>query len=345
MAPKVFITGVTGYIGGDALYALNKAHPDWEYSALIRTQEKADQVKKAYPKLRPIIGGLDDSDIIKEEASKVDIVLHTADASDHEGAAKAIAAGLEAGHSSSKPGFWLHTGGTGILTYFDESAGRLGEWEEKQFNDWDGVEELTTLPDEAFHRNVDKIVLEAGTKHGSSVKTALVCPPTIYGQGRGPVNGRSRQAYELASLVLRKGYAPIVGGGRARWNSVHVHDLADAFVLLAEAAVAGNLSGEIWGARGYFFAENGEFVWGDLSRLMARKAYELGYIKDEPKEQALSKDEAFEVADFQAVSWGLNSRSRGERLNRTLGWKPYRPSIEEEVPGILKSEKALLEKK
>jgi hypothetical protein len=37
------------------------------------------------------------------------------------------------------------------------------------------------LPDEAFHRNVDKIVLEAGAQHAASVKTAVVCPPTIYG--------------------------------------------------------------------------------------------------------------------------------------------------------------------
>lgn len=269
----------------------------------------------------------------------------TADASDHTGAAKAIAAGLEAGHSSSKPGFWLHTGGTGILTYFDDSSNRLGEWEEKQFNDWNGVSELTSLPDEAFHRNIDKIVLEAGTKHGDSVKTALVCPPTIYGQGRGPVSGRSRQAYELASLILKKGFAPVIGQGKARWNSVHVHDLADAFVLLAEAAASGDLSDEIWGPKGYHLAENGEFVWGELSKAMAKKAYELGYLKEEPKEKQLSRDEAFEIADFQAVSWGLNSRAKAERLRRVLGWNPHRQSIEETIPEILKDEKELLERK
>ncbi|KAI1866555.1 hypothetical protein JX265_007856 [Neoarthrinium moseri] len=342
MAPKVFITGSTGFIGGDALYALNQSHPDWEYSILVRTQEKADQVKAKYPKVRAVIGDLDNSKIIEEEASRADIVLHTADASDHEGAAKAIAAGLASGHSASKPGFWLHTGGTGILTYFDDSANKLGEWSEKEFNDWSGVSELTHLPDAAFHRNVDKIVLECGTAHGDAVKTAIVCPPTIYGKGRGPVSGRSRQAYELGSLILKKGYAPIIGQGKARWNSVHVHDLSDAFVLLAEAAAAGNLSEELWGAKGYHLAENGEFVWGELSKAMAKEAYELGYLKAEPAEEKLSRDEAFEIADFQAVSWGLNSRGKAERLRKTLGWKPHRQSIEDEIPEILKSEKARL---
>jgi len=105
----------------------------------------------------------------------------TADASDHEGAAKAIASGLAEGHTPSNPGFWLHTGGTGILTYDDSKNNRLGEWSTKEYNDLSGVDELTHLPDDAFHRNIDKIVLEVGTKYADRVKTALVCPPTIYG--------------------------------------------------------------------------------------------------------------------------------------------------------------------
>ena len=104
-----------------------------------------------------------------------------ADASDHEGAAKAIAEGIRSGHSKEKPGYWLHTGGTGILTWEDSENDRLGEWSDKEYNDWTGVEELTSLPDSAFHRNVDKVVLEAGNKYGDVIKTNIVCPPTIYG--------------------------------------------------------------------------------------------------------------------------------------------------------------------
>lgn len=110
-------------------------------------------------------------------------VSDAADASDHEGAAKAIAAGLVKGHSKENPGYWLHTGGTGILTYKDSENDfkGLGTWSEKQYDDLDGVGELTTLPDEAFHRNVDKIIIETGTDHQDAVKTVIVCPPTIYG--------------------------------------------------------------------------------------------------------------------------------------------------------------------
>jgi hypothetical protein len=107
-----------------------------------------------------------------------------ADASDHEGAAKAIAAGMVKGHSKIRPGYWLHTGGTGILTLADSENDfkTLGTWSDKQYNDMSGIDELMTLPDEAFHRNVDKIVIATGVSNSDAVKTIIVCPPTIYGE-------------------------------------------------------------------------------------------------------------------------------------------------------------------
>lgn len=68
-------TGITGYISGDAFVELFKKHPEYEYSALVRTQEKAQTVKKAYPNVRTVIGGNDDADILKKEAAQADIVL------------------------------------------------------------------------------------------------------------------------------------------------------------------------------------------------------------------------------------------------------------------------------
>ena len=70
------------------------------------------------------------------------------------------------------------------MTYKDSENNfqGLGKRSEKQYNDLTGIEELTHLPNEAFHRNVDTIVLETGIKHADSVKTTIVCPPTIYGE-------------------------------------------------------------------------------------------------------------------------------------------------------------------
>lgn len=75
MPTKLFITGLTGYIGGDAFYYLSQHHPNFEYSALIRSEEKAKRVREAYPNVRTVIGSLDDSEVLAREAAWADIVL------------------------------------------------------------------------------------------------------------------------------------------------------------------------------------------------------------------------------------------------------------------------------
>jgi len=334
---NIFITGATGYIGGDTLYELYNKHPEYSYTALVRTAEKGKSVTDKFPKVRTVQGDNDSSDLLKEEASKADIVIHTADASDHEGAAKAIAEGLASGHNASKPGYWLHTGGTGILTYFDSSADKFGEHTDKVFDDLDGVDELIGLPQEAFHKNVDQIVINAGTNASGAIKTAIVCPPTIYGDGRGPSLTRGRQVYELAKTVLEIQAAPVIGGGKAMWNNVHVHDLARAFVLLVEEAANNNTDPKLWGNNGYYFTENGEHVWGELSKVVAESAKEQGLLKEVQTEQ-MDMETAKKTAGFEAVSWGWNSRGKARRFKEVLGWKPQERSIEDEVPTIVKNE-------
>lgn len=224
----------------------------------------------------------------------------------------------------------------------DSDEGNLGEWSEKEYDDWEGVAELTGLPDHAFHRNVDKIVLEGTSKHSDVIKTALVCPPTIYGTGRGPVSGRGRQTYELAKLILDKQFIPIIGKGKARWNNIHVADLSDVYLLLVEAAVAGKNSPGLWGGDVYYLTENGEHIWADLARFIGKRAHELGYTGS-LQEDSLSKDAALDQAGFEAVSWGWNSRGKAQRARKVLDWKPSRRSIEEEVDEILEREHKLLQ--
>ncbi|KAB8258515.1 hypothetical protein BDV32DRAFT_68968 [Aspergillus pseudonomiae] len=346
MSTKVFVTGITGYIGGDAFHLIQQNHPNFEFSALIRTEDKAQQVREKYPKVRVVLGDLDDADKIAKEAAWADIVIHTADASDHVGAANAIAKGMIEGHSPERPGYWLHTGGTGILTYFDSEVRKVsGEPDEKVFNDWDGVDELVNLPAAAFHRNVDEIVLNIGTKYADRVKTVIVCPPTIYGRGRGPVSGRGRQVYELASFILTQKYSPQLGRGLARWNNVHVYDLSRLYDGLVRAALdpARKDDKEIWGAKGYFLSENGEHVWGDLSRLIGQQAFKHGHLTQEPEHKGWSLEEALKSpAGFEAASWGFNSRGAALRARNVLGWQPQEQSLEAEIPEILRAEAARL---
>lgn len=344
MTLKLFITGVTGYIAGDASHVIAKAHPEYEYTFLVRTEEKAEAVKKAFPSARIVIGDNDSSDLLKAEAAKADIVLHAADASDNVNAANAIRDGLVAGHSKERPGFWLHTGGTGILTFADAKAGNVGAYSDKLYNDWDGVGEVTSLPEDAFHRNVDMIVLEAGKKHADVLKTAIVCPPTIYGKGRGPSSTRGRQAYEMAKMVLQQKLTPIFGEGKARWFNVHVYDLSDVYLRLVDAIAAKNLSPELFGEKGYFFTENGQHSWSDLARWIGQEASKAGYVSS-AEEKVLEQDAASKQAGSEGVSWSLNSRAEAVRARKVLGWSPKERSLKDEVPAIVQSEHELLSKK
>ena len=70
---------------------------------------------------------------------------------------------LVAGHTKGKPGYWLPTDGSGILTYEDSDKGVYRNKSDKVYDDWDGVEELVNLPDHSFHREVNKRVLDAAT--------------------------------------------------------------------------------------------------------------------------------------------------------------------------------------
>ncbi|KAF5024061.1 hypothetical protein F66182_3857 [Fusarium sp. NRRL 66182] len=338
----IFITGTTGYIGGDAFHALYEAEPDWTYTLLVRGKDKGDRIQEKYPRVKPVIGSLDDSEVMEKAASEADVVIHTADSSDHSGAAKAIGAGLRSSHASTNPGYWIHVSGTGILCWYDQDNKRYGEapLPEQAYNDLEGVDKITSLPDTAFHRDVDKIVLDEAAKDADAVKVAIVCPPTIYGDGRGPFNQRSRQVPGLAETTIEKGFGPIIGAGKTEWDNIHVHDLSKLIVLLSKQAASSEkheYEEEIWGPKGYFFAENGSHRWSDIATLIAREAHKQGFIESAETKQ-LGAQEASEKLGFQALSWGLNSKGEARRARKYLGWKPESPSLEEWIPDAVKTE-------
>ena len=64
-----------GYIGGDALYEIAKAHPEFNYSCLVRNSEKGAQVAVQLPKAQLVYGELDDATTLEEQAKSADIVL------------------------------------------------------------------------------------------------------------------------------------------------------------------------------------------------------------------------------------------------------------------------------
>ncbi|KAI9929800.1 hypothetical protein ASPWEDRAFT_48029 [Aspergillus wentii DTO 134E9] len=331
MAPKVFLTGSTGYIGGDSLYAISAAYPDWQLSALVRNEAKAAQLTSQYPNVRAVIGDLDSADIIEEEVKNANIVGHFADC-DHVAAAKAIAKGVSH-HTPENPVWLIHTSGTGILTVEDFRNNTYGIERQKEHNDWDGIDELLNLPDDALHRDVDKIIIEAWQRNPDSVKVAIVCPPTIYGPGRGPGNQKSVQAYWLSAAALKRKQGFLVGQGKNIWHQVHIQDLTNVYLALADAAAAGG-GQATWNDKGYYFAENGSFVWGDIQRAVAKAAYEKKLIPS-PDVETLPDAQVAELHPFGLYAWGTNSRGHAIRARKLFGWTPQKPTLLELIPDIV----------
>ena len=68
-------TGSTGYIGGDVLYEVAQAHPEYDITCLVRNSKKGAKIGSQYAKVKLVYGTLDDAKILEEEARKADVVL------------------------------------------------------------------------------------------------------------------------------------------------------------------------------------------------------------------------------------------------------------------------------
>ncbi|KAL6249969.1 hypothetical protein RBB50_002270 [Rhinocladiella similis] len=335
MSPKAFLTGTTGYIGGDFLYLVSQRHPDWELTCLVRNSDKGAKIATSYPKVRLVYGDLDTVDLIEEEAANTDIVYHFANC-DHVPSAQAISRGL-AQRQREGNGYWIHTSGTLILGYETITKEAFGERLDKVFDDWEKVNELTSQPHEAPHRDVDEVVLAAGSE---IVKTAIVCPPTIIGAGRGPDNARSVQLYNATAAFLKHKQGFKVGKGENIWHHINVQDLSELYLLLGEAAVNGG-SPATWNDQGYYLAENGSFVWGEVLEEVAKIAHKEGLLPDSTLKSYAPK-EADQIMPFAAYMVGTNSRGVSERGKRLLGWTPKKRDIQAELVTTVESEAHLL---
>jgi nucleoside-diphosphate-sugar epimerase len=340
MSTKVFATGVTGYVGGDALYTILQAHPDWQYSFFVRDRTRLGSIPNVYPSVRVVEGDLGDYELLKSEAAAADVVLHFASSDD----CPAVRAILEGLGSDSKPRFLIHTSGAANLLYDDIVSGNVGNKGTKIYDDIADIATITSFPDVVFHRPVDRLVLEASIQY-PNIRTAVVCPPGILGVGRGPGNTRTIGIPLLIELSRKRGKAFQVEKGEATWNYVHIHDLSDLYSRLTEAAAAGGGKAD-WGPEAYYFAEGGELEWGASAKTIAKLLHEAGALSSAEVE-VVSGEEAEKIHPFMGSGVGKNSRSRASRARKVLGWSPeiedFQASLKEAVEVELKTKVGRLE--
>ncbi|CAF3469578.1 unnamed protein product [Fusarium graminearum] len=324
-------TGASGYIGGDVLHLLLKSHPEYHVRTLIRDETKGAAVADAFSQVEIVHGSLDDTDIIAREAHGADIVLHLA-ATGHLESVQTIYEALSNKPKGSKSPYYIQISGASLL-----AAGELadkvrvfGSGSDVIYNDLTGVDSIKSFIKQYPNRAVDNYILSVNERD-SPVKTALVIPPIIYGQARGPGNQRSRQIPDLANATLKRQRGLQVGTGESRWGNIHIQDLSRIFLRLVEKASEGNQDDNIWGANGIFFTGAGEMSFSDISRRVATAAHDFNLIPSNAVDQ-VDADEMDQLIPRGSVLLGTNARARANRAKATLDWEPEMESLEEHIP-------------
>ncbi|VBB84702.1 Putative protein of unknown function [Podospora comata] len=343
MAPSIFLTGGTGYIGGSVLAALVKQHPEYDITVLLRNVP--DTFTSQYPNVKIVRGDFDDTTLIADTASKADIVIHNGN-SKHEPSIRAHIDGLLRNGTPSSPRFLIRLGGTGAIADWADPS-YYGEKNPRVWNDIHDIEQLTSLPDTALHRNIEKIVQKAAVDHGDRLKCAIICSCGVYGPGKGPGRAQSQLVPLFCDEIInntKRAFYTQSGGNTRSW--VHIDDLVAVYIKLVEAAAAGGGNAD-WGLHGYYFTATQEVSQLDFATAIGRILKKHGVIEYEEPVQ-LPLDDIWKTA--QKSKWrytgiyafACNTRTVSERARKVLGYEPKAPSLldclEEDVLAAVRRE-------
>jgi nucleoside-diphosphate-sugar epimerase len=340
---NILLTGATGYIGGSILVNLLQ-HPNaknFKITALIRGEESRTK-KLASLGVIPLIGSNDSHDIIEKAASESHVVIHTANSADDLPSIRSIISGLnKRTQMTGKPAIYIHTSGTAVLA--EDVRGKKGS--NKVYSDLD-PDQINSLPDERIHRNVDLLIINAAHVN-PLLKSVIILPPVVHGTGTGPFGRDTMVPSLLIRTALKRGKVQMIGPGESAWNSVHIADLVDAYIILLDQLLAAygpdakHSPYLTTGNEGYYFAEDGLYSGQQVFEKIGEVLYKKGILKS-PKVTSFTDDEVASNP-FGPFSWFVASysNSKAERL-RKMGWKPYRPnlldSFEEEVDHALNND-------
>jgi nucleoside-diphosphate-sugar epimerase len=278
---NVFITGGSGYIGAATIRALVAA--DHTVIALARSDSSAARVAEAGAK--PVIGGLDDHQVLREAAAAADGVIHVGQARGQDTAAvdAAAAAALQDGVGA---GPYVHTGGTWV---YGDTHGIVDE-----------TAPFAAPPIVAWREANERLVMARARTGGRPV---LVMPALVYGHGQGLL-------YELLVGPGRTlGAVPYIGEGRNHVALVHVDDVADLYVR-ALAAAPGSI----------YAGTNGQYLEArDLAASLSHAAGLGGATQSVTLEELRDALGPFGAA---ADALALDQMITNAKASSELGWVP-----------------------
>ena len=318
-SPRVFLTGVTGFVGGSILSWLYKRHPDAHVKALVRKEEDAKELQSVYPNFTPVIGTFSSLSLITSAAADVDFVIHVS--GDQTAAVCAMIDGLASSASSTSSS----AGGsplprlisiTGPLSLIDRSlpTADVAKTSNRPWSDIADTETILTLPKDRMHAESDQAIIAHGIAKG--IGAMLVSPGQQFGRGKGVLKKESHAATYFA-LVQKRQRAFVIDDGSATWSWSSTGDLGDAVVFLMEQSI---LRGDEARAKvgvnrdGYYFVQTGDASLKERAEAVSKRLG-LGDV------ESLSFAAAAEINPFGPLMWGRGVTFRADKL-KTLGWSP-----------------------
>jgi len=296
---QVFVTGATGYIGFAVAAALRRA--GYRVWGLARSVAKARRLTRH--EIEPVIGDLADPKTYLEVASDCALLVHTAFDYATDGVAKnktAIDTLLDAGRRGAKPKTLVFTSGAWV---YGDTGDRM-------------VDE-TTPPNPpklvAWRPAHEQMVLQA-----AGVRGLVVRPGDVYG-GPGGLTGQWFAGPSTGKPPL------VVGDGRNRLPMVHIDDLADAYVRIAESGLAAEI---------FNVNDQTRFTVLEMATAAARAAGYEGEVRPTPLPEA--RKTLGDFADALALTQHVDAR----KVARLLGWQPRHVGFLDEAGAYYRAWKA-----
>ncbi|MFC3747768.1 NAD-dependent epimerase/dehydratase family protein [Paenibacillus sp. GCM10012306] len=284
---KVFVTGATGYIGGSvAKVLIDAGHVVY---GLVRDPKKVDALMDIG--IEPVLGTLEDNEVLTKYARLSDAVIHTAD-SDHRGAVETFITALRGTGKA-----FLHTSGSSVVG--DDARG-----DTQSDNIYDEETPFVPMDIRVDRVAINNLVRQAGIDEW--VRSVVIVPTMIYGDSLG-LPTESDQLPQMIRKSKAVGAGVHVGKGVNRWSNVHIKDLAELYRLALEKAPSAS----------YFFAENGEESFQDIAKAVSEALGFGGTTLSWPADEAIA-----ELGDWARFAIASNSRVRAIHARNLLGWQP-----------------------
>ena len=295
---NVFITGATGYIGFTVSKALRRAGHD--VYGLTRSKEKVAMLEAN--EIHPVIGSMQEPESYIDVAESCSVLIHAAVDYQHDTVdldKKTVQTMLKLGEQGAMPKTFIYTSGCWVVG----NTGRKAA---------DETTPLKPAPSVAWRPEVEQMVLQS-----DSVNGLVIRPGCVYGE-RGGLTGMW-----FSGAV--NGELSVVGNGSNRWTMIHVDDLADAYVRVAESG----LSGEIFN-----ISDRSRYTVKEMVEAVASVASYKGDIDYQPLDDALKQ------MGPMAQALALDQHVDARKAVRLLDWQPKFGGFVDDVETFYKAWKA-----